>query len=89
MPAKMCQMPHQAAISAMPPKPSKKLPHHVLTIAEVETILAQPDLATAQGLRDRALLELLYSTGVRRMEVTRLKCYDVDTGAGSVRRGRP
>ena len=66
------------------PRPSKKLPHHVLTPAEVESILAQADITTASGLRDRAMLELLYSTGVRRMEVTRLKCYDVDTEAGSV-----
>ena len=66
------------------PRPPKKLPHHVLTLTEVETILAQPDTTTPQGLRDRAMLELLYSTGVRRMEVTRLKCYDVDTNAGSV-----
>jgi integrase/recombinase XerD len=66
------------------PRPPKKLPHHVLTLPEVETILAQPDTTTPQGLRDRAMLELLYSTGVRRMELTRLKCYDVDTDAGSV-----
>ncbi len=66
------------------PRPPKKLPHHVLTLSEVETILAQPDTTTPQGLRDRAMLELLYSTGVRRMELTRLKCYDVDTNAGSV-----
>jgi len=66
------------------PRPPKKLPHHVLTLSEVESILAQPDVSTPSGLRDRALLELLYSTGVRRMEVTRLKCYDVDTDAGSV-----
>jgi integrase/recombinase XerD len=66
------------------PRPPKKLPHHVLTLSEVEAILAQPDITTPQGLRDRAMLELLYSTGVRRMELTRLKCYDVDTDAGSV-----
>ncbi len=66
------------------PRPPKKLPHHVLTYGEVEAILAQPDVTTPTGLRDRAMLELLYSTGVRRMELTRLKCYDVDTVAGSV-----
>ena len=66
------------------PRPSKKLPHHVLTPSEVEAILAQIDIATPSGLRDRAMLELLYSTGVRRMEVTRIKCYDVDLNAGSV-----
>ena len=66
------------------PKPPKKLPHHVLTLAEVDAILAQTDINTPAGLRDRAMLELLYSTGVRRMEVARLKCYDVDLELGSV-----
>lgn len=71
------------------PKPPKTLPH-ILTLAEMEAILAQPDTATPSGLRDRALLELLYSTGVRRLELTRLKCYDLDTQAGSlfVREGK-
>lgn len=66
------------------PRPPKKLPHHVLTLTEVEAILAQTDIATPAGLRDRAMLELLYSSGIRRMEVTRLKCYDVDLNLGSV-----
>lgn len=75
---------HNPASELQLPRPPKKLPHHVLTYGEVEAILAQPDVTTPTGLRDRAMLELLYSTGVRRMELTRLKCYDVDTAAGSV-----
>jgi integrase/recombinase XerD len=44
------------------PKVSRRLPHF-LTAAEVERVLAQPDLKTPVGLRDRALMEVLYSTG--------------------------
>jgi integrase/recombinase XerD len=47
-------------------------------VQEVEAILTEADPATPYGLRDRAILELLYSTGLRRMEVARLALYDVD-----------
>lgn len=60
------------------PKPSKKLPRAILSIQEVEAILAKADPGTVHGLRDRALLEMLYSTGLRRMEAAHLACYDVD-----------
>ncbi|MBE7423855.1 MAG: tyrosine-type recombinase/integrase [Zoogloeaceae bacterium] len=46
--------------------------------------LNQPDIGTPWGLRDRAILETLYSTGIRRMELTRLTLYDVDLAAGTV-----
>jgi site-specific recombinase XerD len=47
-------------------------------VPETEAILAEADPAAPLGLRDRALLELLYSTGLRRMEAAALKLYDVD-----------
>lgn len=47
-------------------------------------MLNQPDIATPWGLRDRAILETLYSTGIRRMEMTRLTLYDVDLAQGTV-----
>jgi integrase/recombinase XerD len=47
-------------------------------------VLNQPDVDTPWGLRDRAILETLYSTGIRRMELTRLTLYDVDLCAGTV-----
>jgi integrase/recombinase XerD len=47
-------------------------------VVEVEAILNQADPANAQGLRDRAMLETLYSTGMRRMELPGLALYDVD-----------
>jgi len=60
------------------PRQPHRLPRHLLSIAEVEAILNATDTETIQGLRDRALLELLYSTGLRRMEAANLSCYDVD-----------
>jgi integrase/recombinase XerD len=60
------------------PKQPKRLPRTILSVAEVEAILAEADPATAQGLRDRAMLETLYSTALRRMELPMLAIYDVD-----------
>jgi integrase/recombinase XerD len=60
------------------PKLPRHLPRAILSIQEVEAILAEADPATPYGLRDRAMLELLYSTGLRRMEVAGLALYDVD-----------
>jgi integrase/recombinase XerD len=66
------------------PKMPKHLPRAILSIQEVEAIMAQADPTTPYGLRDRALLELVYSTGVRRMEVTHLALYDLDAPRGLV-----
>ncbi|MGA2051709.1 MAG: tyrosine-type recombinase/integrase [Opitutales bacterium] len=70
------------------PKLPKRLPRRVLTPSEVKRILAQPDVTKAQGQRDRAMLELLYSTGLRRAEVTALTVHDVDLNGGFVRVNR-
>ncbi|QJR13346.1 Tyrosine recombinase XerD [Usitatibacter palustris] len=47
-------------------------------------MLAVPDVATASGVRDRAILEVLYSTGLRRMELVQLQVFDVQVNAGVV-----
>jgi integrase/recombinase XerD len=57
----------------------------VLTEKEVQALLAAPDLATTQGVRDRALLEVLYSTGLRRGEAAGLRLNDVDLERGTVK----
>jgi integrase/recombinase XerD len=72
------------------PRLEKRLPKHILTVGEVEAILRQPDITTTTGLRDRAILETLYSTGIRRMEAINLKVFDLDAERGTlmVRQGK-
>jgi integrase/recombinase XerD len=62
-----------------------RLPRHVLTRAQAKRVLDAPDPATKAGLRDRALLELIYSTGLRLGEVARLTVHDIDVRTGFVR----
>ena len=61
------------------------LPGRVLAEAEVDNLLAAPNTSLPRGIRDRALLELLYATGLRRGEVVGLDVFDVDLGGGLVR----
>lgn len=60
------------------PKLPQRLPRNIPSMQEVEAILMQADVGDAAGLRDRALLETLYSTGMRRMELVNLNLFDVD-----------
>lgn len=60
------------------PRQPKRLPGRILSRQEVEAVLREADPGTAQGLRDRALLELLYATGIRRSEAASLGLYDPD-----------
>lgn len=60
-------------------------PRNVPTEEEVAALLATPDRRTPLGLRDQAMLEVLYSTGMRVGELVRLKVYDVDLTRGLVR----
>ena len=66
------------------PKATKRLPKHILTASDAETILNQPDITTGTGIRDRAIMEVLYSTGIRRMELTNLKTTDIDIDRGTI-----
>jgi integrase/recombinase XerD len=66
------------------PKLPKMLPD-VLTQAEVERLLAAPDVATPGGFRDRVMLELLYAAGLRVSELITLKPLDYDRHAGVLR----
>jgi integrase/recombinase XerD len=72
------------------PRKPQRLPRAVLTAHEAELILSVPDVDTPEGLRDRALMEVMYATGVRRSEVARLILDDVDVERGSllVREGK-
>jgi integrase/recombinase XerD len=66
------------------PKIRRSLPGY-LRLDEVERLLELPDQTTPLGLRDRAMLEVLYSTGLRVSELTSLRVMDLDTKVGSVR----
>jgi len=67
--------------------PPKKPPRFPKTLSEedVEALLAQPDTATPLGLRDRAMLEVLYASGLRVSELVRLKLAEVSYDMGVVR----
>lgn len=60
------------------PRVARRLPKNILSHEEVEKVLDGPDVTTPRGLRDRAILETFYSTGVRRMELVRLTLGDLD-----------
>jgi integrase/recombinase XerD len=64
------------------PQPPKRLPGRILSQAQVQAVLNEAEPGTAGGLRDRALLELLYASGIRRSEAASLGVYDADTVRG-------
>ena len=66
------------------PRVEQRLPRDILTISEVERVFQQVDLSSKFGVRDRAILEVLYSTGMRRQELCLLKCVDLDFARGTV-----
>jgi integrase/recombinase XerD len=66
------------------PKIRRSLPGY-LRLEEVEKLLAQPDEKTPIGLRDRAMLEVLYSSGLRVSELIGLRVMDLDRSAGCLR----
>jgi integrase/recombinase XerD len=72
------------------PRKPLRLPAHVLSVAEVEHLMNQAKVETAWGVRDRAILEVLYSTGLRRSELAALAVFDWDRsrGAITVRQGK-
>lgn len=72
------------------PRPERRLPAVVLTAEEAEAVLAVPDTAEPLGLRDRAMLELLYATAIRRSELVALRLFDVDYARAAliVRQGK-
>ena len=67
------------------PKLGDRLPRNVLTQAEARKVLDAPDTQTKKGIRDRAILELFYSTGIRGEEMAGLSVHDVDCKNGFLR----
>jgi integrase/recombinase XerD len=72
------------------PKPVRQLPKHLMSIAQVEHVINGARVHTPQGIRDRAMMEVLYSSGVRRGELIALQVADIDTERGTlmVRQGK-
>lgn len=71
-------VPFNPAAELIVPRISRHLPRKVLSVREVRRILRSPPLDSPSGIRDRAVLELLYTTGMRRMELVELELDDVD-----------
>lgn len=71
-------IPYNPASELTLPQTPKHLPRVILSVDEVEAILREAEPKSAPGLRDRAMLETLYSCGLRRMELPHLALYDID-----------
>lgn len=71
-------LPYNPAVNLDLPKEEKRLPAAYLTLDEVERLINQPDVETKLGVRDRTMLEVLYSTAMRRAELLNLTPYDID-----------
>ena len=65
------------------PRVERRLPGTIFSEKEAEQVLAIPDLDDPIGIRDRAMMEVLYSTGIRRAELAALRIADVDTERGT------
>lgn len=88
--ARSGQLATNPAADLQVPRIPRRLPGRVPTITEVWRILAIPDTTTPTGVRDRAILETLYATGVRRMELAHIGIHDVnlEENAAIVRSGK-
>ncbi|MBI5594912.1 MAG: tyrosine-type recombinase/integrase [Elusimicrobia bacterium] len=73
-----------------PPPRVKRLPRGVMSTQEIAKVMAQPDLKTLVGYRDRTLMEVLYSTGMRAAEVSSIEVQDVnlEKKVARVRKGK-
>ena len=74
-------IPENPAVDLQPPKAWQVLPKF-LSVDQVDKLLRAPDVSTARGLRDRALIELLYATGLRVSELVALRPQDLHLDAG-------
>jgi integrase/recombinase XerD len=77
-------IPTDPSLNLESPKIRRSLPGY-LRLEEIERLLAQPDEKTPIGLRDRAMLDVLYSTGLRVSELVNLRVMDLDHQVGCIR----
>jgi len=66
------------------PRTDRRLPEATLSASEMAAVLSTPVVSKPLGLRDRAVLEVFYSCGLRRNELIQLACRDVDYSRGTV-----
>jgi integrase/recombinase XerD len=78
------QLLYNPAADLQLPRQENRLPRHIITATEADQVMNVPDTQTALGIRDRAMLETLYSTGMRRMELIGLDIHCIDTERGTV-----
>jgi len=88
--ARAKQIQNNPAAELEMPRVPRRIPRYIMTVEEVETVLSQADISTPLGLRDRAMMEVLYSSGIRRSELAHLDMSDVDVKRGNllVREGK-
>lgn len=67
------------------PRKEYRLPKTVLSVREIEAVMTVPDINTPMGIRDRAIIEVLYSTGIRRKELCGIDLGHIDFDRGLVR----
>ena len=79
---KAAEIPANPAADMELPRQLKRLPRVVLTAWEAERVMACVDIGTPIGLRDRAMLEVLYATGIRRHEIAALETGDIEPERG-------
>lgn len=75
---------HNPASELELPRPEKRLPATALSLAQVEQLMAVPDLTDALGVRDRAMLEVFYATGLRRAELCAAHLGDLNRARGTL-----
>lgn len=66
------------------PRVPRWQPRSAMSVSEVEDVLSQPDLNIPDGLRDQAILEVFYSTGIRAAELAGLQVFDLDVARGAL-----
>jgi integrase/recombinase XerD len=76
---------HDPGQSIKLPKTPKRLPKTILSKEEVKKLINAPDRHTSKGYRDRVILEVLYDTGIRRSEISKIMLNDLDLDGGYIR----
>ena len=76
---------HNPSASIQMPKQAKMLPRNILTPAEAKRLIESIPTQKPRDIRDRAILEVMYATGIRRAELVSLTIYDVEMQTGTMR----